>query len=81
MRPERYAALQERYAALQERYSPGQPTGCDRNASASAQPPPSRVSYEELLKKTIPMLEERRSLNLSTAVGIAAYEALRQLCV
>jgi tRNA (cytidine/uridine-2'-O-)-methyltransferase len=28
---------------------------------------------------TIPMLEERRSLNLSTAVGIAAYEALRQL--
>lgn len=28
---------------------------------------------------TIPMLEDRRSLNLSTAVGIAAYEALRQL--
>ena len=28
---------------------------------------------------TLPMLEERRSLNLSTAVGIAAYEALRQL--
>lgn len=28
---------------------------------------------------TIPMLEERRSLNLSTAVGIAAYEALRQV--
>jgi tRNA (cytidine/uridine-2'-O-)-methyltransferase len=28
---------------------------------------------------TIPMLEERRSLNLSTAVGIAAYEALRQI--
>jgi tRNA (cytidine/uridine-2'-O-)-methyltransferase len=28
---------------------------------------------------TIPMLEERRSLNLSTAVGIATYEALRQL--
>ena len=27
---------------------------------------------------TIPMLEERRSLNLSTAVGIAAYEAIRQ---
>jgi tRNA (cytidine/uridine-2'-O-)-methyltransferase len=27
----------------------------------------------------IPMLPERRSLNLSTAVGIAAYEALRQL--
>lgn len=28
---------------------------------------------------TLPMLEERRSLNLSTAVGIAAYEALRQV--
>ena len=28
---------------------------------------------------TIPMLPERRSLNLSTAVGIATYEALRQL--
>lgn len=27
----------------------------------------------------LPMLEERRSLNLSTAVGVAAYEALRQL--
>jgi tRNA (cytidine/uridine-2'-O-)-methyltransferase len=27
----------------------------------------------------IPMLEDRRSLNLSTAVGIAAYEAIRQL--
>lgn len=27
----------------------------------------------------IPMLPDRRSLNLSTAVGIAAYEALRQL--
>jgi tRNA (cytidine/uridine-2'-O-)-methyltransferase len=27
----------------------------------------------------IPMLEARRSLNLSTAVGIAAYEALRQV--
>ncbi len=27
----------------------------------------------------IPMLEDRRSLNLSTSVGIAAYEALRQL--
>lgn len=30
---------------------------------------------------TIPMLEDRRSLNLSTAVGIAAFEALRQLSV
>lgn len=28
---------------------------------------------------TIPMLPQRRSLNLSTAVGIAAYEALRQI--
>lgn len=28
---------------------------------------------------TIPMLPERRSLNLSTAVGIATYEALRQV--
>ena len=28
---------------------------------------------------TIPMLEDRRSLNLSTAVGIATYEALRQI--
>lgn len=27
----------------------------------------------------IPMLEDRRSLNLSTAVGIATYEALRQV--
>jgi tRNA (cytidine/uridine-2'-O-)-methyltransferase len=28
---------------------------------------------------TIPMLSERRSLNLSTAVGIVTYEALRQV--
>ena len=28
---------------------------------------------------TIPMLPQRRSLNLSTSVGIAAYEALRQV--
>jgi tRNA (cytidine/uridine-2'-O-)-methyltransferase len=28
---------------------------------------------------TLPMLAQRRSLNLSTAVGVAAYEALRQL--
>lgn len=28
---------------------------------------------------TIPMLPHRRSLNLSTAVGVATYEALRQL--
>lgn len=30
---------------------------------------------------TIPMLDDRRGLNLSTSVGIAAYEALRQLSV
>jgi tRNA (cytidine/uridine-2'-O-)-methyltransferase len=28
---------------------------------------------------TLPMLDDRRSLNLSTAVGIASYEALRQI--
>ncbi len=28
---------------------------------------------------TIPMLDDRRGLNLSTSVGIAAYEALRQI--
>lgn len=28
---------------------------------------------------TLPMLPERRSLNLSTTVGIAAYEAIRQI--
>jgi tRNA (cytidine/uridine-2'-O-)-methyltransferase len=28
---------------------------------------------------TIPMLDDRRSLNLSTAVGIATYEAIRQV--
>jgi tRNA (cytidine/uridine-2'-O-)-methyltransferase len=28
---------------------------------------------------TLPMLPQRRSLNLSTAVGIATYEALRQI--
>ena len=28
----------------------------------------------------LPMLPQRRSLNLSTAVGIATYEALRQVC-
>jgi tRNA (cytidine/uridine-2'-O-)-methyltransferase len=28
---------------------------------------------------TIPMLDDRRSLNLSTAAGIATYEALRQI--
>ena len=28
---------------------------------------------------TIPMLDERRGLNLSTSVGIATYEALRQI--
>jgi tRNA (cytidine/uridine-2'-O-)-methyltransferase len=28
---------------------------------------------------TLPMLPDRRSLNLSTTVGIAAYEAIRQI--
>ena len=30
-------------------------------------------------RTTIPMLDDRRGLNLSTSVGIAAYEALRQI--
>lgn len=29
---------------------------------------------------TIPMLPDRRSLNLSTAVGVGTFEALRQIC-
>ena len=41
--------------------------------------PPEVLSGGDGTKVTIPMLEERRSLNLSTAVGIAAYEALRQV--
>jgi tRNA (cytidine/uridine-2'-O-)-methyltransferase len=40
--------------------------------------PPEVLEGQAGTKVTIPMLEERRSLNLSTAVGIAAYEALRQ---
>ena len=40
--------------------------------------PPQVLEGPVGTKVTIPMLEERRSLNLSTAVGIAAYEALRQ---
>lgn len=47
-------------------------------------PEPSGLSGEILRggsgePVTLPMLGGRRSLNLSTAVGIAAYEALRQL--
>jgi tRNA (cytidine/uridine-2'-O-)-methyltransferase len=41
--------------------------------------PPEVLESGAGQKLTIPMLEERRSLNLSTAVGIAAYEALRQV--
>ena len=41
--------------------------------------PPDILGSEAGQKATIPMLPQRRSLNLSTAVGIAAYEALRQL--
>lgn len=41
--------------------------------------PPEVLASGAGEKLTIPMLEERRSLNLSTAVGIAAYEALRQV--
>ena len=40
--------------------------------------PPEVLDGPDGTKVTIPMLEDRRSLNLSTAVGIAAYEALRQ---
>jgi tRNA (cytidine/uridine-2'-O-)-methyltransferase len=41
--------------------------------------PPEVLGSGEGRPLTIPMLEDRRSLNLSTAVGIATYEALRQL--
>jgi tRNA (cytidine/uridine-2'-O-)-methyltransferase len=40
---------------------------------------PEILEGGEGTKVSIPMLEERRSLNLSTAVGIAAFEALRQV--
>ena len=41
--------------------------------------PPDIIAGSSGTAVTIPMLPERRSLNLSTAVGIAAYEALRQV--
>lgn len=41
--------------------------------------PPEVLEGGQGSKVTIPMLEDRRSLNLSTAVGIAAFEALRQV--
>ena len=41
-------------------------------------PPPFVERFAECAT-TIPMLPDRRCLNLSTAVGIATYEALRQL--
>jgi tRNA (cytidine/uridine-2'-O-)-methyltransferase len=60
----------------QARFQPGdhlvfgpEPTGLD----------PAALTPEAGVPTAIPMLEDRRSLNLSTAVGVAAYEALRQL--
>ncbi|PTL77874.1 tRNA (cytidine(34)-2'-O)-methyltransferase [Vitiosangium sp. GDMCC 1.1324] len=41
--------------------------------------PPDIIAGGSGTAVTIPMLPERRSLNLSTAVGIATYEALRQV--
>lgn len=41
--------------------------------------PADVIEGEKESLAAIPMLADRRSLNLSTAVGIAAYEALRQL--
>lgn len=41
--------------------------------------PPEVVSGTDGHPVTIPMLAGQRSLNLSTSVGIATYEALRQL--
>lgn len=41
--------------------------------------PASLLSAAHGVPLRVPMLDERRSLNLSTAVGIVAYEALRQL--
>lgn len=40
--------------------------------------PERLVEAHPELTVSIPMLPERRSMNLSTAVGIAAYEAIRQ---
>lgn len=41
--------------------------------------PASVLEGEDGTPLTIPMLDDRRGLNLSTSVGIAAYEALRQI--
>jgi tRNA (cytidine/uridine-2'-O-)-methyltransferase len=41
--------------------------------------PEGVLSGEEGTAVSIPMLPNRRSLNLSTAAGVGAYEALRQL--
>lgn len=43
--------------------------------------PEEVLSGTEGIPITIPMLDDRRGLNLSTSVGIAAYEALRQVQV
>jgi tRNA (cytidine/uridine-2'-O-)-methyltransferase len=40
--------------------------------------PPALVEANLQQTVSIPMLPDRRSLNLSTAVGIATYEAIRQ---
>ena len=41
--------------------------------------PPEILEGGDGTRVCIPMLEDRRSLNLSTAVGIGAFEALRQV--
>ena len=41
--------------------------------------PEAVLGGEDGVPVTIPMLANRRSLNLSTAAGVGAYEALRQL--
>jgi tRNA (cytidine/uridine-2'-O-)-methyltransferase len=43
--------------------------------------PPAVLDSGAGTPASIPMLAARRSLNLSTAVGVVAYEALRQLSV
>jgi tRNA (cytidine/uridine-2'-O-)-methyltransferase len=60
----------------QTRFSPGdhlvfgaEPTGL----------PDEVLQGSQGTRVTIPMLDHRRGLNLSTSVGIAAYEALRQI--
>lgn len=47
--------------------------------SETAGLPKEAYARTEDMPVAIPMLEDKRSLNLSTSVGIAAYEALRQV--